>query len=236
MGITDYLSRSLNLTGPEDKSLSEEITICQINFLNDWKNSNLARAIWSESADQRLPICQKLPVQNHRTFGATELAKPENGVNIFEPIKTLELVKRTKEKLLTERNQGQSKTNKRARIPTSINSIDSFLPKFGILKQNSKSYGNYSNQSGSNSRNFNQPRLQNCQRKETMSSQDSDGETSQIGELTKARANVILAELDEVRQTGKVIMSEGSIKPHRLPRKEKRKEVKLQDSLVDNYN
>ena len=69
-----------------------------------------------------------------------------------------------------------------------------------------------------------------------MSSQDSDGETSQVGELTKARANVLPEELDEVRQTGKVIMSRWSIGPHRVSRMERNRETKQQDSHVDNYN
>ncbi len=63
MGITDYHSRTPNTFGPEDKSLTKEITICQLKFLNEWKNQNLERAIWNESSDPLLPKIRKRSIR-----------------------------------------------------------------------------------------------------------------------------------------------------------------------------
>ena len=231
MGITDYLSRTPNASGPEDKSLTQEITICQLNFLNDWKNLNLEKAIWNEATDPLLPKSRKSVVHKNRKVGSSDVKRKNFGEGILEPMRMLDLVKRTKANLLEETVNDQSSSIKTIRNSDSLSATELERANFGGSKPHFRF-----NRKDSHYFNCNLRELSRFQKKRKMSSQDSDGEVSQVGELTKARANVLLAALDEVRQTGKVVMSEGSIRPHKLSKRERRREAKLEKCIAENYN
>ncbi len=125
MGITEYLSRFPNTKGPEDKSLTQEITICQLNFLNDWKNLNLERAIWSESSDPLIPKSRKDSVHISRKLGVNDSKRGSRGKSVLEPIRMLDLVIDTKADILEECVNNQSKSNKTTFAANSFRGSDS---------------------------------------------------------------------------------------------------------------
>ena len=59
MGITDYLSRSPHTKEAEDKSLTENITICFLKSLNEIKNKFLTKAVIDSSPKPFEPKIRK---------------------------------------------------------------------------------------------------------------------------------------------------------------------------------